>query len=81
MILYEANKTQLDFCTRLTVTCQRVRLLPGHTFSFGQYLVPFSLHHHLAISASLLFHFVLKIFYGTIVVENTEYIPTTGEPW
>ncbi|KAG9316603.1 hypothetical protein JVU11DRAFT_2657 [Chiua virens] len=29
---------------------------------------------------SLLFHFVLKIFYGSIVVENTEYIPKTGDP-
>ncbi|KAH7916529.1 acyltransferase-domain-containing protein [Hygrophoropsis aurantiaca] len=28
----------------------------------------------------LLFKFVLKIFYGTIVVENTEYIPKTGQP-
>ncbi|KAG6372285.1 hypothetical protein JVT61DRAFT_7725 [Boletus reticuloceps] len=32
------------------------------------------------ILVRLLFHFVLKIFYGTIVVENIEYIPTTGEP-
>ncbi|KAH7920538.1 hypothetical protein BV22DRAFT_1039733 [Leucogyrophana mollusca] len=28
----------------------------------------------------LLFKFVLKIFYGTIVVENTEFIPKTGQP-
>ncbi|KAH0827848.1 hypothetical protein J3R83DRAFT_3474 [Lanmaoa asiatica] len=32
------------------------------------------------IFVRLLFHFVLKIFYGAIVVENTEYIPKTGEP-
>lgn len=29
----------------------------------------------------LLFKFVLKIFYGTIVVEGTENIPLKGEPW
>ncbi|EPQ57013.1 hypothetical protein GLOTRDRAFT_120391 [Gloeophyllum trabeum ATCC 11539] len=28
----------------------------------------------------LLFKFVLKIFYGTIVVENAEHVPKTGEP-
>ncbi|TFK53635.1 hypothetical protein OE88DRAFT_1655850 [Heliocybe sulcata] len=28
----------------------------------------------------LLFKFVLKIFYGTIVVENADYVPKTGEP-
>ncbi|GBE81174.1 hypothetical protein BKA93DRAFT_814177 [Sparassis latifolia] len=28
----------------------------------------------------LLFQFVLKIFYGTIVVENTHFIPPRGEP-
>ncbi|KAG8213875.1 hypothetical protein J3R82DRAFT_10619 [Butyriboletus roseoflavus] len=33
------------------------------------------------IFVRLLFHFVLKIFYGAIVVENTEYVPKTGEPW
>ncbi|KZP34476.1 hypothetical protein FIBSPDRAFT_915724 [Athelia psychrophila] len=27
-----------------------------------------------------LFKFVLRIFYGTVVVENTEYIPKTGRP-
>jgi glycerol-3-phosphate O-acyltransferase/dihydroxyacetone phosphate acyltransferase len=29
----------------------------------------------------LLFKFVLKIFYGSIVIENTELIPGPGEPW
>lgn len=29
----------------------------------------------------LLFKFVLKIFYGTIVVEGTENIPERGKPW
>lgn len=29
----------------------------------------------------LLFKFVLKIFYGTIVVENADFIPKTGQPW
>jgi len=29
----------------------------------------------------LLFKFVLKIFYGTIVVENVDLIPETGRPW
>src|SRR6266576_3629487 len=29
----------------------------------------------------LLFKFVLKIFYGTIVVENAHLIPETGKPW
>jgi len=29
----------------------------------------------------LLFKFVLRIFYGTIVVENAELIPKTGRPW
>ena len=28
-----------------------------------------------------LFKFVLKIFYGTIVVENVDYIPPRGVPW
>ncbi|KZT21420.1 hypothetical protein NEOLEDRAFT_1073436 [Neolentinus lepideus HHB14362 ss-1] len=28
----------------------------------------------------LLFKFALKIFYGTIVVENADYVPKTGEP-
>ncbi|KIJ68151.1 hypothetical protein HYDPIDRAFT_83038 [Hydnomerulius pinastri MD-312] len=32
------------------------------------------------ILVRLLFKFVLKIFYGTIVVENAEYIPKTGQP-
>ena len=30
---------------------------------------------------SLLFRFVLKIFYGTIVIENVDLIPETGRPW
>jgi glycerol-3-phosphate O-acyltransferase/dihydroxyacetone phosphate acyltransferase len=29
----------------------------------------------------LLFKFVLKIFYGTIVVEGAEFIPKNGQPW
>ena len=29
----------------------------------------------------LLFKFVLKIFYGTIVVENAHVIPPRGKPW
>jgi hypothetical protein len=29
----------------------------------------------------LLFRFVLKIFYGTIVIENADLIPETGRPW
>lgn len=29
----------------------------------------------------LLFKFVLKIFYGTIVVENVDHIPPRGVPW
>ena len=29
----------------------------------------------------LLFQFVLKIFYGTIVVENAHFIPKNGQPW
>lgn len=29
----------------------------------------------------LLFQFVLKIFYGTIVIENTHYVLPDGEPW
>lgn len=29
----------------------------------------------------LLFKFVLKIFYGTIVVENAHLVPETGRPW
>ena len=28
-----------------------------------------------------LFRFVLKIFYGTIVIENVDLIPETGRPW
>ncbi|TFK23664.1 acyltransferase-domain-containing protein [Coprinopsis marcescibilis] len=28
----------------------------------------------------LLFRFVLKIFYGSIVIENTEFVPETGKP-
>ena len=30
---------------------------------------------------SLLFRFVLKIFYGTIVIENVDLIPEAGRPW
>ena len=30
---------------------------------------------------SLLFQFVLKIFYGTIVIENVDLIPEAGRPW
>lgn len=33
------------------------------------------------IRPRLLFKFVLKIFYGSIVVENIHYIPETGRPW
>ena len=33
------------------------------------------------LSPRLLFKFVLKIFYGTIVVEGTENIPLRGQPW
>ncbi|KIK91817.1 hypothetical protein PAXRUDRAFT_148660 [Paxillus rubicundulus Ve08.2h10] len=32
------------------------------------------------IFVRLLFQFVLKIFYGTIVVENADFIPKTGQP-
>ena len=35
----------------------------------------------LTISSSLLFRFVLKIFYGSIVVENPGLIPPDGQPW
>jgi len=30
---------------------------------------------------SLLFRFVLKIFYGSIVVENAHLVPENGRPW
>ena len=33
------------------------------------------------ISFRLLFKFVLKIFYGSIVVENAKLIPPDGQPW
>ncbi|KIO31598.1 hypothetical protein M407DRAFT_14069 [Tulasnella calospora MUT 4182] len=33
-----------------------------------------------AVACSLLFKFVLNVFYGTIVVENEHYIPKNGEP-
>ncbi|PPQ77225.1 hypothetical protein CVT25_011071 [Psilocybe cyanescens] len=33
-----------------------------------------------ALNLGLLFRFVLKIFYGTIVVENADLIPETGRP-
>lgn len=35
----------------------------------------------LGVLDRLLFKFVLKVFYGTIVVENEEYIPPDGRPW
>jgi len=35
----------------------------------------------LTISPRLLFRFVLKIFYGSIVVENPDSIPPDGQPW
>ena len=35
----------------------------------------------LTVSPRLLFKFVLKIFYGSIVVENSDLIPPDGQPW
>jgi hypothetical protein len=35
----------------------------------------------LTVSPRLLFKFVLKIFYGSIVVENSDLIPPDGGPW
>lgn len=32
-------------------------------------------------TVSLLFRFVLKIFYGSIVVENAHMVPENGRPW
>lgn len=32
-------------------------------------------------TSRLMFKFVLKIFYGTIVVENADLIPPRGTPW
>jgi len=32
-------------------------------------------------TVSLLFRFVLKIFYGSIVVENAHMVPENGIPW
>lgn len=37
--------------------------------------------HQIFISIRILFRTVLKIFYGTIVVEGVENIPQTGRPW
>lgn len=36
---------------------------------------------YLILLCRLLFKFVLKIFYGTIVVENADVIPPNGRPW
>ena len=37
--------------------------------------------HEIPDDGRLLFKFVLKIFYGTIVVEGVENIPPRGVPW
>lgn len=40
-----------------------------------------NLEHILIFGGRLLFRFVLKIFYGTIVVENGDLVPENGVPW
>ena len=37
--------------------------------------------HEIPDDGRLLFKFVLKIFYGTIVIENADLIPEDGHPW
>lgn len=55
----------------------------GHTFSLGTQppIWDETNVQTLTIRVRLLFKFVLKIFYGTIVVENANLIPANGRPW
>ncbi|KAJ8468975.1 hypothetical protein ONZ45_g17048 [Pleurotus djamor] len=59
----------------------------GTPVPWSYYLIRSANAYHLVSSRAnlgelprLLFKFVLKIFYGTIVIENTEFIPRDGEP-
>lgn len=74
------------FCSASSPKCRKVRRHLGHICLFGTVRELRRSHPQKADQlrgncCRLLFKFVLRIFYGTVVVENTESIPKTGRPW
>jgi len=74
-----------DDDTTTECTCPRVHLLLGRISLLGTFSTyPCGSTDSKFGSCKfcrLLFKFVLKIFYGSIVVENVELVPKTGQPW